>query len=125
MNAASIYLYLNALLYAVFAVWCTLRWPSTSHALGYAGLNDSGRSEYLVIYGGLQWGLAVLFLLLGNRSEFHALGLWVSLGIYVPIVAYRWITIAVWPRVSGMTLAVAGLETALLVGASVILWMRR
>jgi hypothetical protein len=31
----------------------------------------------------------------------------------------------VWPRVSGMTLAVAGLETALLVGASVILWMRR
>lgn len=125
MNLAAMYLYLNAVLYAVFAIWCTWRWQSTAQSLGYVGLNDSGRSEYLVIYGGLQWGLAVLFWLLAHRSEFHALGLWVSLGIYVPIVIYRWVSIMVWRDVSGLTLAVALMETALLIGAALLLWVRR
>ena len=125
MSLATIYLYLNAALYAGFALWCTLKYSSTARSLGYTSLDASGHSEYLVIYGGLQCGLAILFFLLGGRSEYHELGGWVSLGIYAPIVLYRWSTIAIWRPVSGLTLAVALLETLLLVGAVALVWQRR
>jgi len=47
MTAA--YLYANAVMYAVFAVWMTLSPQRTAAALGYQSLSASGRSEYLVI----------------------------------------------------------------------------
>lgn len=50
------YFALNALLYAVFAVWCAVKLDATATNLGYTALSNSGRSEYLTIYGGLQWG---------------------------------------------------------------------
>ena len=125
MSLAAVYLYVNAALYAIFALWCTIKYQRTAEALGYTALDASGHSEYLVIYGGLQCGLAIAFFLLGSRSEYHELGGWVSLGIYAPIVLYRWTTVAIWRPVSAMTLAIALLETVLLVGAIALVWQRR
>ena len=45
------YLYLNALLYAGFAAWCTISAASTARAIGYLQMNAGGESEYRVIYG--------------------------------------------------------------------------
>lgn len=112
------YLYLNAALYAVFAGWCTLQWQRTSANLGYESLNSSGRSEYLVIYGGLQWGLAVFFLLVALEPDLRVVGLRFALALYVPIVLYRLVTIWRFRPVSGMTKAVAGLEIVLLAAAA-------
>jgi len=58
----SIYLYANAKLYPLFANRCTLTPYSTAGNLGYIALSNAGRSEHLVIYGGLQLGLAIAFL---------------------------------------------------------------
>ena len=57
----SAYLYLNAAIYLLLAVWCTLAPARTAAAVGYASLTRSGQTEYLTIYGGLQLGLAFLF----------------------------------------------------------------
>lgn len=111
------YLYLNAALYLVFAIWCTVAMTTTSRNLGYEVLNASGRSEYLVIYGGLQLGLAVLFAALAANPAHHRFGLIVALGFYVPIVIYRGITIVMF-KAQGMTLAVGALETVLLLVAA-------
>ncbi len=113
---ASAYLYVNAALYLLFAVWCTVSMTSTARNLGYEALNASGRSEYLVIYGGLQAGLAIVFWLLAENPSLHRFGLMLSLAIYVPIVLFRWITVIVF-KAQGMTLAIAGLESALLLAA--------
>jgi hypothetical protein len=112
-----IYLYINAALYAVFAAWCTLKPANTAANLGYVGLNNSGRSEYLVIYGGLQLGLAVMFFLVARDAAFHKLGVWVSIGLYGPIVLYRLITVSRFSPVSSLTLATGALELCLLVAA--------
>jgi hypothetical protein len=120
MQAA--YLYLNALLYLLFAVWCSFAPQQTAASLGYESLTSGGRSEYLVVYGGLQVGLAVTFWLLARNSDWHRAGVVVALSLYAPIVLYRSVTVARhWP-VGGLTLATAGLEAVLLLGA---LWLVR
>jgi hypothetical protein len=119
----AIYLYLNAALYGLFAVLCTLNTRGTSASLGYLTLSTGGRSEYLVIYGGLQLGLAVFFALLASRPPMHALGLTFALCLYAPIATYRVVTVALFRPVPALTLAVAALEVGLLVGG-VVLWLR-
>jgi hypothetical protein len=115
------YLWLNAVLYAVFAALCSLRVTGTSRALGYASLNPSGVSEYLTVYGGLQVGLAVFFAVSAYRPELQRGGLLLALSLYAPIVVFRWASVLKqWP-VERLTLGVGVLETALLVCA-VGLW---
>lgn len=114
------FLYLNALLFAAFAAWCTLAPQRTAAAIGLQGLTAAGQSEYLTIYGGLQLGLGLFFFYLARTGE-QRLGLLFALALYVPIVAFRLVTLVrLWP-VGGTTLAVAGLEVALLL-ASAGLW---
>lgn len=117
------YLWLNAALYFVFAVWCTVKPTGTSTSLGYLELNSSGRSEYLVIYGGLQLGLALMFGWLAMHREFHVVGVLLGLLFYTPLIAYRVVTVFQnWP-VGGLTIATAALEFALWF-AALLLWWR-
>jgi hypothetical protein len=122
MTAA--YLWFNALLYAVFAVWCTLRPAATARALGYGALERGGQSEFLVVYGGLQLGLAIAFALLGANPSLHRAGLQIALALYGGIVAFRAVTLWMYAPVPAVTCAVAALELALLVAAAAI-WMTR
>lgn len=116
-----IYLYLNAILYVVFAVWCTLLPARTAAALGYLTLSSGGRSEYLVVYGGLQLGLAFVFFQTARIASLQRVGLMIAIALYVPIVLYRIVSVARnWP-VPTLTLETAGLEAALLIAA---LWLR-
>jgi hypothetical protein len=116
------YLYLNAVLYTALAVWCTLFPARTAAAVGYTTLSKSGQSEYLVIYGGLQLGMAFLFAYFARTGQ-QRNGLLVGLAFYVPIVLYRAFTLAnLWP-VESTTIFLAVLEWLLLI-AAVALWMR-
>jgi hypothetical protein len=118
---APLYFYLNAVLYLGLAVWCTLSPRATAAAVGFLQLNSSGESEYRVIYGGLQLGLAICFFFLARRSELWQLGVLFALALYGPIVAYRLVTVlAFWP-VSAVTLATAGLEIVMLALAAFLL----
>jgi len=117
MNGQAIYLYLNAILYFGFAVWCTLSPSATSTNLGYQALSNSGRSEYLVIYGGLQLGLAVIFFILARNASYLRLGIIASVALYAPIVLFRAFTVIQnWP-VASLTIATGCLEAALLIAA--------
>ncbi|MEO6103070.1 MAG: DUF4345 domain-containing protein [Pseudoxanthomonas sp.] len=117
------YLYLNAALYSLLAAWCTLHPARTAAAVGYQVLNRSGQSEYLVVYGGLQWGMGFLFAYFAWTGQARN-GLVVALAFYIPIVLYRAFTLArLWP-VEPATLALAVLEWLLLIGG-VALWVRQ
>ena len=95
------YLYINALLYFVFGLLCTVWATDTSKNLGYSVLSRSGESEYLVVYGGMQVGLAVIFAWLAQTPTTREMGLQFALCLYIPIVLYRWMNVALkWP-VSG------------------------
>jgi hypothetical protein len=117
----ALYLWINAALYALLALWCTLMPAITSQSIGFVELSSSGQSEYAVIYGGMQFGFAFLFAwtaLSGN----HRFGLIFSLAIYVPILLFRIISVLRYWPVSTTTLATGALETAL-TGAAILLWM--
>jgi len=117
----TLYLWINAVLYAALAAWCTLMPMQTSQSIGFIELSSSGKSEYAVIYGGMQFGFAFLFAwaaLSGN----HRFGLVFALALYVPIVLFRVISVTrLWP-VSSATLLTGALEIVLL-AAAILLWM--
>lgn len=119
----AIYLWINALLYALLALWCTLMPAQTSQSIGFVQLSNSGQSEYAVIYGGMQFGFAFLFswaALSGN----HRFGLIFALALYVPILLFRIISVAhFWP-VSTTTLGTGALEV-LLTTAAILLWLKQ
>jgi hypothetical protein len=118
----SIYLWLNAALYLGFAAWCTFSPWRTAGNIGYTMMSSGGRSEYLVIYGGLQLGLAAIFALFARGDvQVQRLGLQLALCLYAPIVVYRLVTVAKFWPIPGLTLAVGSLELALLVAAAALL----
>ncbi|MEB1528892.1 DUF4345 domain-containing protein [Xanthomonas sp. WHRI 7945] len=117
---AKAYLWFNAALYAVLALWCTLLPAQTAAAVGYVGLDRSGQSEYLVIYGGLQLGMAFLFGYFARTAQLHT-GLLLALAFYVPIVLYRSVgLLRLWP-VGPTTTGLAVFEILLLL-AALALW---
>jgi hypothetical protein len=117
----TVFLWFNAFAYAVFGLWCTLRLQSTSRALGYTTLSASGHSEYATVYGGLQWGLALMFALFAIRPDLHRTGILVSILLYAPIVAHRVVSVGRHAPVEKLTYAVAALEVIMLL-ASVAIW---
>ncbi len=117
----AIYLWANALLYAMFAALCSLKLTATSQSMGFLSLDRGGRSEFLTVYGGMELGLALMFAWMAWRPALNRTGLAIALLIYAPIVAFRLIGwIRLWP-VQRTTLATGLLEIALLV-IGLILW---
>ena len=117
----SVYLYLNAAIYLLFSIWCSVASSSTAHSLGFVQLTRSGAAEYLTVYGGLQLGLAIIFGWTAWSGELR-FGLIVALALYTPIVLWRIVGVSMnWP-VANSTLYVAALELAMLV-AAMLLWM--
>jgi hypothetical protein len=115
------YLYFNAFLYLLFAVWVTLSPWRTATNIGFESLSASGKSEYLVVYGGMELGFAVFFALTALSEEYRRLGLIFALCLYAPIVLYRMVTVPLFWPVSSTTLVVAALEIVLLVWGIVLL----
>ena len=124
MALAQVYLYGNSALYALLAVWSTTASRGAATRLGYLALSDRGRAEFLVVYGGLQIGLAVLFFLLARNTSDLALGLRIALGLYAPIVLYRTVTGWMNRPLSGSALGTIGLEALLLATAAWLLHAR-
>jgi hypothetical protein len=117
------YFYLNAALYAVLAIWCTVSHLKTSHALGYVELNRSGQSEYLVVYGGRQLGLAAFYIYLAQYpAAVGRVGVFFSVMLYLPIVIYRLVTVVRFSPVSAITWGAGALELLLLLGALFLWW---
>jgi hypothetical protein len=116
-----LYFFVNAFLYIGLAVLCTAKHVQTARNLGYTELNASGHSEYLVIYGGLQLGLGLIYFFLAREPSYYGLGLLASVLLYAPIVAYRVTTLAIFKPTSAVTLGTAALEVSLLVWG-VIAW---
>ncbi len=88
-----LYLAFNALMYAVFAAWCTFAPRQTGEFVGLTHTTRGGESEYLAVYGGLQAGLALFYGLALFSGGHRQSALWMSVFLYGGISAFR--TIAV------------------------------
>ncbi|MDJ0975648.1 MAG: DUF4345 family protein [Planctomycetota bacterium] len=83
------FLWINAVMYLGFSVWCTVLPTKTAEAIGFAFSKASGKSEYVTIYGGLEMGLALFFLFTALSPSLRTAGLLFALVLYGCLALWR------------------------------------
>lgn len=121
-HMAKFFLMINGVLYIALALWCTLLPMKTSSAIGFALPNNSAKSEYLVVYGGLELAMGAFFLLCALRSNMLEAGLWFALLSYGCLMIYRWSTILALKDLSTFIYTMAAIETLMTLASALLLW---
>ena len=117
---ATIYLGFQALLYLALAVWCTLAPDGTSKALGFDLTNGSARSEYITVYGGLELGMAIFFLLTAVNPEWRRMGVLFALCTYACLAVFRLGTLIFVPDVGTFPKLMVGVELTMAILAALL-----
>lgn len=117
-----VYLFLNAAIYVLFGIASMINPDRMQRAVGYFTVDNSGSSEFLVIYAGLELGLAAFYLLAANRAELERPAILFSLCLYAGIVAFRLPSLMIYDPVRRITLILTAGEVVLLLGAA---WLAR
>jgi hypothetical protein len=116
------YLLVSAVLYVAFAVWCTLAPTKTASFLGLSFRSGSGKSEYITVYGGLEFGVAMFFLAAALRPELRWAGLVFAILFYAGLVIWRVPTLLFISGVERPTYLFAAGE-AVLLAAGIAVWL--
>lgn len=118
---ARIYLTIVGLLYAALAVWCVTAPVTTAAKVGFTLDEDTGRSEFMTVYGGLEFGLALVFLLPLIRSGATSLALLNCILIHASLVVFRVASLLMYREAGSTTYKLAGGELLILL-AGVCVW---
>ncbi|MHC5012642.1 MAG: DUF4345 family protein [Planctomycetota bacterium] len=119
-----IYLWFNAAMYLVLGVWCTALPDKTAAAIGFAFARPGARSEYITVYGGMEFGLGIFFLLCAWNTAWRDAGLLLGLCLYGGLTLWRLYTFLTIDGISGFPRIAFALELALLVAAAALWWRR-
>lgn len=122
MFASRLFLTLVGLAYGGLALWCVARPQQTSASVGFRLTPGSGESEYLVVYGGLQVGLGLWFLLPWLRPHETFSTLLACLTIHASLVAFRSLGFLWYSGFGATTYAIAAVEWLILLGAVGLWW---
>ena len=121
---AKIYLAIVALLYLGLALWCSFQPNVTSEKVGFQLIGGSGRSEFLAVYGGLEFGLALVLLASLFKSETVVYGLIACVLIHASLVLFRSIGFFCFSNFDSMTYKLAIGEWVIMLLGMAILFTR-
>ena len=96
----------------------------TAESIGFQLQRGSGQSEYFTVYGGLQLGLGLVFLLPLIQSQSLSLVLTVSLVVHGSLILVRAISLCLYSGVRSMTWGFAVLELVLFL-VTLLLWSKQ
>jgi hypothetical protein len=113
------------LLYLWLAVWCTVEPQETSRLVGFQLLPGSGQSEFLVVYGGLELGLALILLWPLLQPSAAPLALLNCTLIHGCLVAFRTASFFLFSGIEPMTWKLAAGEWAIFLAGVVLLLTAR
>ncbi|MCP4463122.1 MAG: hypothetical protein GY819_10045, partial [Planctomycetaceae bacterium] len=114
-----------ALIYTALAIWCSLQPAITSEKVGFTLQGDSGKSEFMTVYGGLELGLALVLFACVFRPEFTIPGVLACVLIHGSLVVFRTISLVLYPAVEPLTWRLAAGEWGILLAGCAILWFSR
>lgn len=114
------YLFLNAALYVLFALWCAVSPDKTASAVGFTFRSGSGKSEFIAVYGGMELGFAVFFALTALSPALRPAGILFSLCFYGGIVLFRLYSFTTVTGIERPTYILASLEAILLIAAIIL-----
>ena len=118
----TVYLWVNAGLYLVFALWCTALPEKTAGAVGFDFRSGSGKSEFITVYGGLELAMAVFFAIGAMREEFRAGALLFALLLYACLSIFRVYTLVTVDGIGRLTYGTFALEVVLGLIAAGLWW---
>jgi hypothetical protein len=112
-----VYLWFNAAMYLFFAVACALNPDRLQRALGFFTLDNSGSSEFLAIYAGLEAGFALFYVAAARKLELERPAILFSICLYAGIVVFRLPSLLIYRPVRTISYVVAAGEVVLLAAA--------
>ena len=123
--AARIFLAVVGGVYLALAVWCSVVPERTAKAVGFELTGGSGRSEFLVVYGGLELALGIAFLmpLLRKKMDPRPV-LQLCTLVHGCLVAFRSVSFGLFDEIGSTTYSLAVGEWLLFL-ASVFLLTRK
>jgi hypothetical protein len=83
------YLFINALLYVVFGIWCAVDPHGTATAVGFTLPGAQGVAEYTAVYGGLEFGVGVFFFLAARSLDLWRAGIIFGACFYTALFLFR------------------------------------
>ncbi len=109
------FLGLVGVLYLGLAAWCSVSPGETSRKVGFQLVPGSGQSEFLVVYGGLEFGLALLFLMPLVRGDSLGYSLMACVLIHGSLVLFRSVSFFLYSDIGSMTYKLAVGEWAIFI----------
>ena len=122
---ARVFLAIAGVLYAGLGIWCTLAPKSTSRKVGFSLEGDSGMSEFITVYGGLEVGLALIFLLPLYSPEATRYSLLSCLLVHACLVIFRAGSLLLHRDFGPFTLKLAAGEWIIFLAALAIWFFRK
>ncbi len=119
---AKLFVGLVGVLYLGLAIWCSVQPNVTSKKVGFELIGGSGKSEFMTVYGGLEFGLALLLLATLFRSETVTYGLWAVMLIHGSLVLFRTISFFAYSDIGSFTYRLAIGEWVILLASAALLF---
>jgi hypothetical protein len=111
-------------LYAGLALWCSFQPRVTSQTVGFELVPGSGQSEFLTVYGGLELGLALIFLWPWVRPQSTEFALTSCLLVHACLVLFRTASFLTYSGISTSTYKLAAGEWVIFVASAILMWRR-
>jgi hypothetical protein len=118
---ARVFLVAIGLLYLGLALWCSISPDTTSRKVGFELRGGSGQSEFMTVYGGLEFGMALVFMLAAFRRDWMPLGLMACFLIHASLVLFRTISLFRFEGLEPLTWKLAIGEWVIAIG-SLAVW---
>ena len=107
---ARLFLTIVGMAYLSLAFWCSIDPAQTSRAVGFSLQPGSGDSEFLVIYGGLEFGLGLIFLWPLYRRDELLFSLRVCLIVHGCLAVFRTASFVLFTGIGKTTCGLAATE---------------
>lgn len=120
---AKLFLVVVGVAYLLLAIWCMWQPSKTAASIGFDLRPGSGQSEYFTVYGGLQLGLGLVFLLPLLRPDALSFSLTACLLVHGSLILVRALSLVLYSGISSMTWGFAALELVLFL-LSLLLWTK-
>ena len=118
------YLALVGAVYCGLGVWCSVQPTKTSGVVGFTLQPGSGQSEFLVVYGGLEFALGLIFLLPLIRSSDTSFAMLACLILHACLVGFRTVSFFLFQGIGSNTYTLAAAEWLILV-LTAALWFAK
>jgi len=119
---ARIFLALVGVAYLGLAAWCAVAPQKTSRAVGFELVPGAGQSEFLTVYGGLEFALGLVFLWPLLRPQDVGYALLVCLAVHASLVAFRTASFLLYSDIGSGTFTLAAVEWLIFVSAAFCYW---